>query len=754
MTELRSLIGIGPVYPGIGSWERIGKEIGQELAKNFHIEFFTNSIPQCDLAIIVKYDFPLLMETRPSDVPVIYCPVDCYESAGDIDRDGDRLFQCCQIITHSESLKKYFRPYAPVEYLDHHVRFISKLLGPKPLDGPILWTGVFSNLLPLIEWINHNPLSRELWILTNLGQGALTASPSKLGFKEDSTVRIENWNPKKHVEWAGLASYAIDIKGTDFRARHKPPIKAIDFIASGLPLAMNANSSSFRHLAKLGFQVASVEDQEYWFSNDYRECTLEFGAELRMSLSRENVGKRFKTIIERILGNASAKQTIPQEFSIHSENSVATPIESKNVIAQPIYQNNNQKIAIVSFLYNWPSTGGGNIHTTELVQFLERSSFEVQHFCVRYDPWQIGQIEADAPIDSQILKFTSDEWKAHTIRNRVREAVREWEPDLVLITDSWNFKPHLADAVSEFPYFLRMQSLECLCPLNNLQILPEPQGLITCEYNQFINPETCFNCLVKNRSGQLHQMERQLSGVGSAEYHELLQQAVQNAEAVLVLNPTIAAQYKSFCDRTEVVTWGMDDSRFPWPLPVNEKCPGEINPTKFSIIFAGLTHEPIKGFHILLAACEQIWQTRQDFELIVTSDPLTEQHEFVKYVGWKSQTELPYWYRHCDLCAVPTVVPDGLSRTSVEAMASGLAVIASDIGGLSFTVSDQKTGVLCQPGDVKDWVVKLNQLLDHPECLSAYGEEGRQQFEERFRWQDVIERDYHRLFSDTRRTLI
>jgi glycosyltransferase involved in cell wall biosynthesis len=754
MTEFRSRIGFGPVYPGIGSWEWIGQEIGDELAQNFDIEFFTDSIPQCDLAIIVKYDFPQLMETRPSDVPVIYCPVDCYGSASDIDRDGDKLFQCEQIVTHSESLEKYFNAYAPVEFVDHHVRFVSEQLGPKPEEGPILWTGLRSNLPPLIEWVNHNPLPREMWILTNLDQGALTVSPSKLGFKGDSTVRIENWTPEKHVEWAGIASHAIDIKGMDFRARHKPPTKAIDFIASGLPLAMNANSSSVKYLAKRDFLVASVEDQEYWFSDEYRERSLEFGAELRKSLSREKVGKRFKTIIERILGNAFAKQTIPQKFFITSEDSVATPIESKNGIAQPIDYSNNQKIAIVSFLYNWPSTGGGNIHTTELVQFLERSGYEVQHFCVRYDPWQIGQIEADAPIDSQILNFTSDEWKAHTIRNRIREAVRAWEPDLVLITDSWNFKPHLADAVSEFPYFLRMQALECLCPLNNLQILPGPQGLMTCDNNQFINPETCFNCLVKNRSGQLHQLERQLSGVGSVEYHELLQQAVQNAEAVLVLNPTIAEQYESFCDRPEVVTWGMDDSRFPWPLPVDEQCPAEINPSKLSIIFAGLTHEPIKGFHVLLAACEQLWQTRQDFELIVTSDPLPRQHEFVKYVGWKSQTELPYWYRHCDLCAVPTVVPDGLSRTSVEAMASGLAVIASDIGGLPYTVSDQITGILCQPGDVRDWVVKLDHLIAHPGGLSAYGEAGRQQFEERFRWQDVIERDYRRLFSEARQALV
>ncbi|QDV52166.1 glycosyltransferase family 4 protein [Gimesia fumaroli] len=753
MTESKQHICIGPIYHGIGFWEWTGKELGEELSQYFDIEFFADSIPHCDLAIIVKYDFPQLMETRPADVPIIYCPVDRYGFVRDIDRDGKKLFQCQQIITHSESLRKYFHSYAPVEYLDHHLRFISKSLAPRPEEDPILWTGICSNLPPLIEWVNQNPLPRELWILTNLDQEASTVPPGKLGFNGSQSVHIENWTPDKHIKWAELASCAIDIKGTDFRARHKPPTKAIECIASGLSLAMISGSSNVRYLAKQGFEVASVEDQDFWFSNEYRKRTLEFGAELRKRLSRENIGKRFKMLIDRILEDESSKSKKRFDVSNPSENFASlSPQQEKPNHQQPV-SHPHQKIAIVSFLYNWPSTGGGNIHTTELVQFLTRAGYEVQHFCVRYDPWQIGQIEAGAPIQSQILNFAPEDWKANTIRNRIRRTVREWGPDCVLITDSWNFKPHLADAVNEFPYFLRMQALECLCPLNNLQILPGPQGVIPCENNQFINPETCFNCLVKNRSGQLHQLERQLSGVGSTEYNELLQQSFQNAEAVLVLNPTIAAQYESFCDRVEVVTWGMDESRFPWPPPADEQCPSEISESKVSIIFAGLIHEPIKGFPVLLAVCEQLWKTRQDFELIVTSDPPQEQDEFVKYVGWKSQAELPRWYRHSDLCVVPTVVPDGLSRTSVEAMASGLAVIASNTGGLPFSVSDQKTGLLCEPGVARDWTSKLNQLLDDPEQLNLYGENGRKQYEERFRWKDVIERDYQQLFNKLRQPL-
>ena len=51
-----------------------------------------------------------------------------------------------------------------------------------------------------------------------------------------------------------------------------------------------------------------------------------------------------------------------------------------------------------------------------------------------------------------------------------------FNPDHVIITDSWNFKPLLAEAVREYPYILRLQAMECICPLNNVRLLPLGDG--------------------------------------------------------------------------------------------------------------------------------------------------------------------------------------------------------------------------------------------------------------------------------------
>ena len=129
------------------------------------------------------------------------------------------------------------------------------------------------------------------------------------------------------------------------------------------------------------------------------------------------------------------------------------------------------RVAILSFLFNWPSTGGGNIHTVELAEFLARAGYEIKHIHARYADWQIGRVDDGLPIDSQPLEFNEASWNVPSIRARFREAVDAFAPDYVLITDAWNMKPILAEAVRGYPYLLRFQAQECLCPLNNLRLL-------------------------------------------------------------------------------------------------------------------------------------------------------------------------------------------------------------------------------------------------------------------------------------------
>jgi len=165
---------------------------------------------------------------------------------------------------------------------------------------------------------------------------------------------------------------------------------------------------------------------------------------------------------------------------------------------------------------------------------------------------------------------------------------------------------------------------------------------------------------------------------------------------------------------------------------------------------AAVAGEFIKGFHIAHEACRLLRQTRSDFELVVTFDPPGRIDEFTRSVGWCSQRELPRHYRAADICLVPTIAQDGLSITSVEAMAAGIPVIASRIGGVPYTVSDGVTGLLCEPGDPVDLAAKIARLLDDPDLRHEMGLAGRRRFEADFTWETVIERYWRPLLTARR----
>jgi hypothetical protein len=226
-----STLAFGPVMPGWGSWQWAGDDVCEELSQHFRTERFEGGrIPQADVVVFVKF-VPSrdLVEAIARRSKVIYAPVDYYGSLAEIDDDAAILRRCSRILVHCETLRKYFEPYAPVEYIDHHVRFAAPVRERFLPDGFILWVGVRTNLPPLVDWVNSHPLPCPLRVLTNPEKSGCIPTPAEFGFSQTVAVQIEEWTPERQLELTGSARAAIDIKGRDFRSRHKSPAKAIDW---------------------------------------------------------------------------------------------------------------------------------------------------------------------------------------------------------------------------------------------------------------------------------------------------------------------------------------------------------------------------------------------------------------------------------------------------------------------------------------------------------------------------------------------
>ncbi|NEO96387.1 MAG: glycosyltransferase family 1 protein [Moorea sp. SIO3G5] len=97
---------------------------------------------------------------------------------------------------------------------------------------------------------------------------------------------------------------------------------------------------------------------------------------------------------------------------------------------------------------------------------------------------------------------------------------------------------------------------------------------------------------------------------------------------------------------------------------------------------------------------------------------------------------LPAYYAAADVCVVPShYEPFGL--VAIEAMASATPVVASDVGGLQFTVVSEETGLLAPPKDAGAFAAAIDRILSDHDWKNQLGLGARARVENMFSWNGV-----------------
>jgi glycosyltransferase involved in cell wall biosynthesis len=400
----------------------------------------------------------------------------------------------------------------------------------------------------------------------------------------------------------------------------------------------------------------------------------------------------------------------------------------------PPQEDEGRRLAIVSMLFNWPSSGGGMHDSVAVAAHLQQCGMAVARFYAVCPAVGIGAVSAPLSVPSTPVHIGEHD-SASQVAERFREAVDRYDPEIVLITDCWSFRPHLLEAFQGRACFLRFHAAECLCPLNNVRYLVGSDGPIRCESHLLADPEGCLRCLHENRhcSGPLHQWERQLSGAEEPGFSELVRSQFARARGAAVNNPLLAEIFSPFLPNVQVITSGVDAGRFLI------RDPGD--PAVKTILMAGVIEEPMKGFSVLRDACARLRAKRQDYRVLVTGQRPGQMDECTWSVGWQPPASLPELYAQADICVVPSVCEEAFGIVALEAMAAGRPVVASRAGGLQFTVVEGETGWLFSPGDAGELAERLDALLDDPGLRHRMGAAGRQRAQE-FDWRRVVRDRY------------
>jgi glycosyltransferase involved in cell wall biosynthesis len=108
----------------------------------------------------------------------------------------------------------------------------------------------------------------------------------------------------------------------------------------------------------------------------------------------------------------------------------------------------------------------------------------------------------------------------------------------------------------------------------------------------------------------------------------------------------------------------------------------------------------------------------------------------VTWHGWRSKEETAGLYRNSD-CFVNPSIYEGMPNTVLEAMASGLPVIASDVGGNNDLVIPGETGFLFNLHEPQTLRRHLRNLAENPDLCRAFGARGREHVVATHSWKNV-----------------
>jgi len=102
----------------------------------------------------------------------------------------------------------------------------------------------------------------------------------------------------------------------------------------------------------------------------------------------------------------------------------------------------------------------------------------------------------------------------------------------------------------------------------------------------------------------------------------------------------------------------------------------------------------------------------------------------VRFLGPQRNVEPFMQAADCFVC--PSVWEEAVGLVNIEALASGLPVVASRIGGIPEFIDDHVTGLLFKHGDDRELADRVNYLIENPDVLKTMSQKARIHAAEKF----------------------
>ncbi len=188
-----------------------------------------------------------------------------------------------------------------------------------------------------------------------------------------------------------------------------------------------------------------------------------------------------------------------------------------------------------------------------------------------------------------------------------------------------------------------------------------------------------------------------------------------------------------------VVPSGVDLDAVRAQAPPREEARRRLGVAADALLLVGMGRlVPAKGFDLLVRALPVILEAVPSARLLLVGDgpdrsPLEAQARALgvveRLVLAGAQAQAVPFLSAADLLVAPSR-NEGLGKALVEAMALGLPVVATRVGGIPTVVADGETGRLVAPNDPPALARAVNELLKDPGLRQRMGDAGRRRAEQ------------------------
>ena len=170
---------------------------------------------------------------------------------------------------------------------------------------------------------------------------------------------------------------------------------------------------------------------------------------------------------------------------------------------------------------------------------------------------------------------------------------------------------------------------------------------------------------------------------------------------------------------------------------------------KIILFLSGLN--PHKGPDVLLRAMPKILKDVPDAELVFVGSGVMEEElerlckrlgveKNVKFAGFVEESMKSFYYKAADVFCLPSVMKSEVFPiVLLEASASGLPMVVSDLDTLKCIIEDGYNGIVTKRGDEKNLADAIIYLLENEDIREKMGKNGRRKVED-YSWERIAEK--------------